>query len=464
MKQITGRDASGCIRAARVRSPLTISKSTTDALTMRVTLRVLEGPYSGREFTFEQHETFLIGRSDTAHLYLPNDRFFSRHHCLLEIAPPELFLRDLGSTNGTFVNGQKVSEVFLRSGDRIQGGQTVLEVQVTSDSVATNISETPTLAGPVMVTVECVNCGRRDRAEAAPGESLTFICEECREELKRHPQPVPGYEMIKMLGRGGMGCVMLARDEKSGRAVAIKTLLPEVAVTDQSVRRFMREIEVAAALDHPNIVRYIESGTQNGAVYLVTEYVEGSDASKLADSQGGRLPYKEEIDVMTQSLDALDYAHGKGYIHRDIKESNILLTGAAPNYTAKLTDFGLAKSFTQTGMSGITMAGDMAGTLAYMPPEQIKDFRNVKPTSDIYAIGMTAYSLLAGDTALDVGPAGDMAAIVRAIFEGQIIPLRQRVPEVPDRVAEVIERALAKDPIHRWQSAAAMRNALMHAA
>jgi len=241
-------------------------------------------------------------------------------------------------------------------------------------------------------------------------------------------------------------------------------LLPEVAVTDQALRRFMREIEVAAALDHPNIVRFIESGTHNGAVYLVTEYVEGSDAARLADSNGGRLPYKEAIDVVAQSLDALAYAHGLGYIHRDIKESNILLRGASPSYTAKLTDFGLAKSFTQSGMSGITMAGDMAGTFAYMPPEQIKDFRNVKPTSDIYALGMTAYSLLAGDTALDIGSGGDMAATVRAIFEGQIVPLRRRVPEVPEGVAHIIERALAKDPAQRWQSAGAMRTALLHAA
>jgi len=431
---------------------------------MRVTLRVLAGPYHGQEFVFDQHDTFLIGRSENAHLYLPEDRFFSRHHCLLEIAPPRCFLRDLGSTNGTYVNGQRVQESFLKSGDRVQGGQTVLEVDVQVEQRPSE-AEAPTLTKPIEIRIECANCGRREIVEgSATNEPMTFICEECREELKRQPQPVPGYEMIKLLGRGGMGCVMLARSEKTGRAVAIKTLLPEVAVTDQAVRRFVREIEVAAALDHPNIVRYLESGTHNGAVYLVTEFVEGSDAARLADSQGGRLPYKQAIDVITQALDALAYAHGKGYIHRDIKESNILLSGSAPNYTAKLTDFGLAKSFTQSGMSGITMAGDMAGTFAYMPPEQIKDFRNVKPTSDIYAIGMTAYSLLAGDTALDVGPSGDMAATVRAIFEAPIVPLRQRAPEVPERAAEVIERALAKDPAHRWQSAAAMRTALMHSA
>jgi eukaryotic-like serine/threonine-protein kinase len=433
---------------------------------MRVTLRVLEGPYTGREFTFDQHDTFLIGRADTAHLYLPEDRFFSRHHCLLEIAPPRCFLRDLGSTNGTFVNGQKVPEAFLRSGDRIQGGQTVLEVEVQAEQpVTVNSFEAPTLTRPTVVMVECANCGRPEQAEASDAdEKLSWVCEDCREELKRRPQPVPGYEMIRVLGRGGMGCVMLARDEKTGQSVAIKTLLPEVAVTEQSLRRFMREIEVAAVLEHPNIVRFLASGTNNGAVYMITEYVEGSDAARLADAQGGRLPFRVAIDIVSQSLDALAYAHSKGYIHRDIKESNILITGTAPNLTAKLTDFGLAKSFTQSGMSGITMAGDMAGTFAYMPPEQIRDFRNVRPTSDIYAIGMTAYSLLAGDTALDLGPNQDIAGTVKAIFEGAIIPLRQRAPEVPERVAEVIERALGKDPENRWQSAGAMRTALMHAA
>jgi tRNA A-37 threonylcarbamoyl transferase component Bud32 len=431
---------------------------------MRVTLRVLAGPYTGREFTFDQHDTFLIGRADTAHLYLPEDRFFSRHHCLLEIAPPRCFLRDLGSTNGTFVNGQRVPEAFLTSGDRVQGGQTVLEVEVQSEQPVTlNSMEAPTLTRPTLIPVDCANCGRREQTEASHvNEKMSFICEDCREELKRQPQPVPGYQMIKLLGRGGMGCVMLAREEKTGRSVAIKSLLPEVAVTEVSLRRFMREIQVASALDHPNIVRFLESGTNNGAVYLVTEYVEGSDAARLADAQGGRLPFRIAIDIVAQSLDALAYAHNKGYIHRDIKESNILISGTTPNYVAKLTDFGLAKSFTQSGMSGITMAGDMAGTFAYMPPEQIRDFRNVRPTSDIYAIGMTAYSLLAGDTALDLGAHNDIAGTVKAIFEGKVIPLRERVADVPQKVAEVIERALSKDPADRWQSAAAMRTALLH--
>ena len=430
---------------------------------MQVTLRVLSGPHAGRSFIFDQHDTFLIGRSDTAHLCLPEDRFFSRNHCLLEIAPPRCFLRDLGSTNGTYVNGQKVQEAYLRNGDRIQGGQTVLAVEVSADQPAQyagHVELAPTQ--PSIVIVECLNCGARDQAEAAsPDEHLTFLCEDCRAELRRRPQPVPGYDMVRVLGRGGMGCVMLARHQQTGETVAIKTLLPEVAVSDQALRRFMREIDVAAALKHPHIVRFIDRGTNKGVVYLVTEFVEGADAAKLADGRGGRLPYREAVKIISQSLDALEYAHSQGYIHRDIKDQNILVSGTWPDYQSKLTDFGLAKSFTQTGMSGVTMAGDVAGTFAYMPPEQIRDFRNVRPTSDIYAMGMTAYSLLTGSIALDISPRANVAETVKAIFEKPIIPLRHRVPEIPESVAQVIERAVAKDIAQRWPSAQAMRAALL---
>src|SRR5438552_15078340 len=236
---------------------------------MRVTLRVLAGPYTGREFVFDQHDTFLIGRSESAHLYLPEDRFFSRHHCLLEIAPPRCFLRDLGSTNGTYVNGQKVAEAFLHSGDRIQGGQTVLEVEVQSERAATTASlEMPTLTGPTLLFVECANCGRREQTEGSGvSEPMTFLCEDCCEELRRQPQPVPGYTTIRVLGRGGMGCVILAREERTGNAVASKTLLAEITGTEQSMRRFTRAIEAAKVRDPPNIARLISHGTNICAVY-----------------------------------------------------------------------------------------------------------------------------------------------------------------------------------------------------
>ena len=433
---------------------------------MQVKLRVVSGPQTGRVFTFDQHETFIIGRSEDAQFCLPQDRFFSRHHCILEIAPPQCFLRDLGSLNGTFVNGVRVEAVHLKNGDRIQGGETVLEVEVAGDTIrqyspeAVNLPKTTTS----QVIVQCLNCGTPTSAEASnPDIKLSYVCDDCREELKKNPQPIPNYQMIRVLGQGGMGSVVLARHVTDGRVVAIKTLLPEVAVSEQSLKRFIREIEVAASLRHPHIVSYMEHGTHNGVVYLVTEFVGGMDAAKLSKSRGGRLSYPEVVKIIEQTLSALDFAHSLGFVHRDIKEQNILVDGVFPNYTAKLTDFGLAKSFKQTGMSGVTMVGDVAGTIAYMPPEQVRDFKEVRPPSDIYAVGMTAYSLLTGSHALDISPRAGIAETVKAIFEKPIVPLTTRNAEVPPRVAQVIETAVAKEVQHRWRTAGEMREALLRA-
>src|SRR5258706_3012610 len=433
---------------------------------MRVPLHVGAGPQTGRDFTFDQQDTFMIGRSEDAKFCLPHDRFFSRHHCILEIAPPQAFLRDLGSTNGTYVNGMRVETAYLKSGDRIQGGETVLEVEVSTGaeefiSTAINLRTTQ----PSVIDVSCLNCGRLATAEAAsPDSKFSYICDECREKLKQNPQPIPNYQMIRVIGQGGIGSVMLARAEADGRAVATKRLLPEVAVSEQSLKRFLREIEVASSLRHPNIVTYIEHGTHNGLVYLVTEVIAGMDAARLAKIGGGRLDYREMVRVIEQTLAALDFAHGQGFVHRDIKEQNILVMGEFPNSTAKLTDFGLSKSFKETGMSGVTMVGDVAGTIAYMPPEQVRDFKEVKPPSDIYAIGMTAYSLLTCANALDIGPKAGIAETVKAIFEKSIIPVRSRVPDIPPHVAAVIETALAKQVENRWRTAGAMREALLSAA
>ncbi len=433
---------------------------------MRVTLHVVAGPQTGRDFTFDQHDTFMIGRSEDAQFCLPQDRFFSRHHCILEIAPPQCFLRDLGSTNGTFVNGIRVETAHLKHGDRIQGGETVLEVEVAADQSEffAQIPGSGERTEPSIITIACLNCGVPAQAEASrPDAKLSYVCDDCREKLRKNPQPIPNYQMLRVLGQGGMGSVMLARSVPEGRAVAIKTLLPEVAVSDQSLKRFLREIEVSSSLQHPNIVSYIEHGTHNGIVYLVTEYVAGMDASRLAKHRGGKLNYKEVVKIIEQTLAALEFAHQKGFVHRDIKEQNILVDGNYPNYLAKLTDFGLSKSYKQTGMSGVTMVGDVAGTIAYMPPEQVRDFKEVRPPSDIYAVGMTAYSLLTGAHALDISPKAGISETVKAIFEKPIIPISSRVTDVPSRVSTVFEMALAKHVDRRWRTAGEMREALLSA-
>jgi len=433
---------------------------------MRVKLRVIAGPQTGRDFTFDQHETFMIGRSPDAQFCLSQDRYFSRHHCILEIAPPQCFLRDLHSTNGTFVNGIKMATAHLKSGDRIQGGETVLEVQVSGEAVSTSDSrlQKTKFSTPTLVTIQCLNCGMSSKIEASrPDAKLSYVCDDCHEKLRRNPQEIPGYQMIRVLGKGGMGSVMLARRISDGRAVAIKTLLPEVAVSEKSLKRFVREIEVASSLTHPHIVGYIEHGTHNGIVHLVSEFVGGMDASKLSKQNGGKLGYREVVIIIEQILSALDYAHSLGFVHRDIKEQNILVEGSFPYYDSKLTDFGLAKSFREAGMSGVTMIGDVAGTIAYMPPEQIRDYKDVRPPSDIYAAGMTAYSLLTGAHAFDINSEAGISEMLKAIFEKPFMPISQRMPDIPFGIAAVIEKSIAKEVSLRWSTAGEMRIALLKA-
>jgi predicted component of type VI protein secretion system len=158
---------------------------------MRVTLNVIAGPQTGRAFTFDQHETFTIGRSEDSQFCLPHDRYFSRNHCLLEIAPPQTFLRDLGSTNGTFVNGLKVETAHLKNGDRIQGGETVLEVEVSvgADETLRYADGAPKFSEtlPSLITVQCLNCGIPSNAEASrPDAKLSFLCDGCREKLRQN--------------------------------------------------------------------------------------------------------------------------------------------------------------------------------------------------------------------------------------------------------------------------------------
>lgn len=433
---------------------------------MRVKLRVIAGPQTGRVFTFEQHETFMIGRSQEAQFCLPHDPFFSRHHCLLEIAPPQCYLRDLNSTNGTYVNEILVETAHLKNGDKIQGGDTLLQIEVLNDEQPSRFQNSVSeITSPASVNVRCLKCGLMARFDASNvNDELSFLCEDCREKLKKNPQPIPGYEMIRVLGKGGMGSVMLARRISDGRTVAVKTLLPEVAVSQKSLKRFMREIEVAASLRHPNIVGYLEHGTHNGTVYLVTEYVNGMDAGKLSRSNGGKLHYKQVVNIIGQVLSALDYAHSLGFVHRDIKEQNILVAGEAENYQSKLTDFGLSKSFREAGMSGMTMVGEVAGTIAYMPPEQIRDYKDVQPPSDIYAAGMTAYSLLTGSHAFDLNAEGGISEMIKAIFEKPFVPITNRMPQIPGKIAVVIEKAINKNAAERWLTAGEMRDQLLKAA
>jgi pSer/pThr/pTyr-binding forkhead associated (FHA) protein len=434
---------------------------------MRVILDVVEGPRKGRSFVFDRHDTFIVGRSRFVHCPMPEDAALSRDHFLIEINPPQCELRDLGSTNGTFVNERRVERARLDSGDTIAAGQSVFRVRVEGVEPATGTPATPWPVGQNSGrSIPCAGCGAlappgivvAEGSRSGNGEQVEWLCDQCRAEATGSPQPVPHYTTIRELGRGSMGIVYLARHNQTGRMVALKLIVPEVAATRSAIDRFLREMSVISQLKHPNIVEWLEQGVHRGQFWFAMEYVSGSNLEALANIDPGHYPIKQACRMACQVLKGLEHAHGMGFVHRDIKPENILIGRTNAGLVAKISDFSLAKSFRSLGLSGLTFSGEMRGTIPFMPPEQILDFRKVTPSGDLYATAATLYYLITGKFIYDqVSEGGDL---IRMLLEDPPVPIQERRRDVPDALATVMAKCLARPPDQRYPTALAMRRAL----
>jgi serine/threonine-protein kinase len=443
---------------------------------MRITLTVTGGPHLGKTFTFTGHDMFLVGRSSRSHFHLSDeDRYFSRIHFLIEANPPQCRLLDMGSRNGTYVNGERVGQIDLRHGDKIQAGRTVLRVALEelppSDPTPEALPEPGLAETPVASTAadprpaprdpsppaeapRCRACGE-PAVKSAEGES--WLCPGCREQAAARPQSIKGYVTVREVGQGAMGQVFLAVRLADGLSVALKTVAPAVVARPQQVDRFLREAKILSQLRHPNIVAYYDMGEAEGLLYFAMDYVRGPDAQRvLADE--GPLPVGRAVPMVCQLLDALEHAHGRKFVHRDIKPSNLLVVRDAAGETVKLADFGLARVYQASQMSGLTMSGEVGGTLGFMAPEQITDFREADPSADIYSAAATLYNLLTGAFVFDFK--GDLKSRLLAVLQDDPVPIRQRRRDLPSALETAVHRALHREPHKRWPDAASFRTAL----
>lgn len=260
------------------------------------------------------------------------------------------------------------------------------------------------------------------------------------------------YRLEELLGTGGMSRVHAAHDELLDRRVAVKLLRGELA-SDRIVReRMLREARAAASLAHPNAVGVFDVGEDEGVPFLVMEYVDGRTLTDLLRERGP-LPAAEAVAIADAVLAALQAAHERGLVHRDVKPSNILLP--ADGSEAKLADFGIAKGI-QEAASGLTATGTVIGTPRYLAPEQAAGQRATAAT-DLYAVGILAYELLSGAPPFNEGSA---VAIAVAHQRRPAPPLTEAAPDVPPALAAVVHRALEKAPGDRFASAGDMRAAL----
>jgi hypothetical protein len=267
------------------------------------------------------------------------------------------------------------------------------------------------------------------------------------------------YRILELIGRGGMGVVYLAEDSALGRMVALKVLAPEIAEDEKLRERFVRESRLAASLEHSNIVPIYEAGEADGQLYIAMRYVKGTDLKSLLRTEGPLPPAKAEA-ILRQVGSALDAAHAKGLVHRDVKSANVLLAReeeGAPTGEAYLSDFGLTKR--ATSLSGLTATGQFLGTLDYAAPEQLRG-EPIDARSDIYSLGCVLYECLTGEVPFK---RDHEAALVYAHLKESPPSVRNRRPDLPPAMDRVIARAMAKDPKARFQRCAEMAQALQTA-
>lgn len=490
---------------------------------MKVELQITDGTLKGTSFVFTEHDTFLFGRSRNSKCRIPDDKYVSRNHFLLEITPPKVWLKDLGSLNGTFVNdvkfGRKKSdnqqkinadefswfmnkhsenrndfETEIFHNDTITVGNTKISVTIEHDVACSKCGEMidSSIKENFKTTQNhyvCKNCQEKQRlrqdeqtviqtpqqdkqiseaprfqqseknteAEKFAADFIMKLLNEVNDGKPQIVQSFPGYKVLRKLGEGGMGAVYLAQDIKTNQQVAIKIIKPQSVPNPQQIARFRREGELSYALKHHNIVRCYKTDYSSGIYYIVMEYVDGTDMQKLIHKHK-LLDIKTSCNLIINALEGLKYMHANKVVHRDIKPPNILIEQTNNKMIPKITDFGLAKNL-ETSVT-ITAKGDIAGSIPFMAPEQIFDFKNITPAADIFSLGATLYTVCSGQYIHDY-PRNKDPFLVN--IQEPIIPIEKRLPGIPEKIAHVINRSIAMDIRQRTQTAEEFQRLLIEA-
>jgi len=498
----------------------------------KVTLTVSKGNLKGKEFSFEEKESLIIGRQEDCSIVLPESTV-SRYHCLIDIAPPSVMVRDFGSLNGTYLNGEKIgqrdasmsmekareqryNEFPMNAGDRLGLGRDCeislsLHIPQYCDDCLAELPEhnDERFNGDEGLPL-CEDCytkrqeaaTERERHEAEKrglelaakekaaekakrnerkceicGKALQCggdepnICPTCRQNPAKvlefllrqalngvgDAREIQGYRKIRSLGRGGMGEVWLVEEEKTGKQMALKLMLPRAAANERSRDMFLREAFIAGQLDHKNVVRQYKCGRSGDTYFILMELCSGGSVDNLMEKSGGKLSIDLATSIILQVLEGLDYTHNAmvevkfkngstemahGIVHRDFKPGNIFLTGDAAHPTAKVADFGLAKAFETAGLSGHTSTGQLAGTPKFMPYQQIKNYRYAKPDVDVWAAAASYYLMLTGTLPKDFGNKDAIAVALTT----SAVPIRKRDARIPRALADVIDAALVEKP------------------
>jgi eukaryotic-like serine/threonine-protein kinase len=423
-----------------------VPASFADRPASRLILEVVAGPLQGQALAVERHETLLVGRGADCGLRLANDPRVSRHHFLLEVVPPQARLRDLGSRNGTYVNGvryggreardqavaapvSEASEVDVKHGDQVTVGRTVIQIRVEG------------LAGkPASVPAP------------APSSEPTAPRDKPLRLIER-------LEFGRVIGRGSLGKVYEAVHKDDQSRFAVKIVEPRAEIGNAERRRVLEELAGFQQLQHPHIVGLRESGLLGRSFYLVLEYCDSGGLDQWLQEQGSPPSLSVARPLMLQCLLALETAHQAGRVHGDLKPQNILLHRRGGKLTARISDFGSAWALERVGFSGLTTTSQVQQRFHFLARERLREFHECRPESDQWSLAAVFYHLLSGQLPFDFR-GGDPIAI---ILNREPVPLRERNPRLPQAVAQVIDRALSTRREQRFRAAGEMKTQLQRA-
>jgi serine/threonine protein kinase len=388
-------------------------------------LYVVAGPDKGRVFELVPGEALVVGRSQTTQTHLADPRV-SRVHCEIQVDADGATVVDSNSAAGTFVNGQRVGQRQLRSGDVIQVGDTQLRFADDSPAEQSTIAPSPAPG----------------KAGAPGGEPLAALS----------GQTLAHFEVGRLIARGQSGAVFRARDTRDDKDVALKVLRPEFSHDDAEMQRFVRAMKTVMPLRHPNLVALYGAGRSGPHCWMAMEYVEGESLTQVIQRIGvaGMLDWRNALRVALHVGRALEYAHGEGIIHRNVSPPNILIR--AEDKAAKLGDLMLAKALDGVLAKQVTRPGELVGDVNYMSPERTRSSMDgVDGRSDIFSLGATVYALLTGRP-----PFADVSLVET------ITKIRKAEPEkpkkfqmaIPDLFEGTVLKMLAKRPEDRHQTAA----------
>ncbi|MEA5620114.1 protein kinase [Cronbergia sp. UHCC 0137] len=445
----------------------------------KITLTIIQGRLSGKQYIFDSRTTCIIGRKEDCYPRLPNDLehdTISRYHCLLDINPPDIRVRDFGSLNGTYINGGKIGqreshqtpeqadrshclEYDLQHGDEIKLGDTVFKVaieveqQIIQSSTPNFISDQEPRDRPNFLVII---------------KRLLALADQGDFDLKI----LHGYNTVKLLGKGRFGDVYLVQHPETNKYLVLKVMSPVVTAQAASVQTFLYQIENMKVLQHPNLVQLYNYGYAEKLFFLIMEYYEEGTVYDLMQQLGGKIPVDIAVDIIIQVLDGLIHTHnaeipfmelanvtvgkGRGLVHRNLKPTNILLRRNNDKFIAAIGNYGLAKAFDLAGLSGQTLTKKTAGTPGFIPRQQVIDFKRAKPDVDVWATAACLYNMLTGYV-----PRNFTADPWLSVLQNNPVPIQNRDANIPAKLAKVIDLALIEKPQIHFQSAAEFKEALL---